>query len=39
MLAQIPEEWLKALTEKFLTEEEKKHDRGARRLGQADGGR
>src|SRR6185295_13111222 len=24
MLAQIPEEWLKALTEKFLSEEEKK---------------
>src|ERR1700742_1692308 len=24
LLAQIPEEWLKALTEKFLTEEEKK---------------
>ena len=24
MLAQIPEEWLRALTEKFLTEEEKK---------------
>src|ERR1700733_11924662 len=24
LLAQIPEEWLKALTEKFLTDEEKK---------------
>lgn len=36
-LAQIPEDWLKALTEKYLSEEEEA-DRIPRRLGQADGG-
>ena len=33
----IPEEWLKKLAEKVLTEEEKKAHRIAGRLGQADG--
>ena len=37
MLAHIPAEWLKALTEKFLTEEEKKQIEAHGRLRQADG--
>ena len=34
---EIPEEWLRKMAEKHLTEEEKKGDRSAWRLGKADG--
>ncbi len=37
LLAQIPEEWLKALTEKFLTEDEKKQIEALGGLGETDG--
>ena len=35
LAAELPPEWLKQLTERLLTEEEKRARRGARRLGQA----
>ena len=34
LTAELPPEWLQQLTEKLLTEEEKRRVRGARRLGQ-----